>query len=975
MSSTSFNVIRKHSLDATGVRIKELTQALATARSKLEGSQLETDDVRSQGRMDHSTIKLNDQRLSFGTVINADNTDFFYEFPNEPDLDKLKVWIMLDHLGARVRDISGFQNDAYVSGHPTLRRAYLNLGFQQLDTSPATPVMLFNSGTDVVSQTDGEYIWVPDNESIQFTKFDDGFSIHFRFNCLNFAQHYTNDGGRYSRRFASKTDNIDTDGWSVLVYASSDTPNMGGIEFEIMDNGIEYARKTYGYSVGLWYQVVVTYDPKAGNTSAERIKIYTGGNENAVDSTFGTILSTTTNLRIGARSSGTGFFHGYIHDFRLYMGKVLTQEEVTNLNNNELTIDNIEKGHVFVVQYALIQQIIKSKKHKWLIVGRIVKTKVHKFNTIEQIVQNRVHKYSILQRVLPLRTHKYTIVELVQRLLTIVYDQGGLVTITKKHKYNIQNKITASKTHKYNIGMEGLQTQYKRFAKSTTAGSNITQEITYNYTPQAIIVWSDGSTADNAFSDQFATYYGFSDGTNHGCVSGISKDNLSDSDTFSGHKDNRVISLVDNTVRGMVAEATVSFSDSKAIFNWTTNDNRAVYIHTMAIWNAENIEVKNFTTGTSSTGNIQYSLNNSSMTPTTLLTLNHDNVSGWGDTSTSYAISMGAAISATKQFSVCNESEDAQGVTDVNTSYYTDHCLVAVDDDTGTIEYSAKLSSFGQGTFTLNYTNAPTSSTYKFTVLAINHPYVDIGMVTQPAGSTGTQVVNVDINENTPVCIMMFSNKQTSGTRIDDCHISIGAASSTADQGLIVSHDTDDVSTSVSARQNKTGSILKNITSAATASSSTTHAEAAVSAMNTADQFTLNWTTVADSTARKSHYIVFGSGSSSPPSSAPTITDRSPLPNATNVPVDANIVITFSEAMDPNYVGGTWFQLRKTSDMQTIISAAEVLNPNNVVTVNPSANMDSGTSYTMTVVGGASGVRDLEGYTLAANVSWSWTTA
>ena len=99
MSSSGFNVIRRHSSDAASIRIKELTQELAKQRSDLAGSQLETDDVRSQGRMDHSTIKLNDERLKFITTLTV-NTDFFYEFPTEPDFNFLKVWFMMDHLGA-----------------------------------------------------------------------------------------------------------------------------------------------------------------------------------------------------------------------------------------------------------------------------------------------------------------------------------------------------------------------------------------------------------------------------------------------------------------------------------------------------------------------------------------------------------------------------------------------------------------------------------------------------------------------------------------------------------------------------------------------------------------------------------------------------------------------------------------------------------------------------------------------------------
>lgn len=862
MSSSSFNVIRRQSFDKVGIRIKELTQQLATNRSKLEGSQLETDDIRSQGRMDHSTIKLNDERLSFGTVLSSSNTDFYYELPNEPDLKYLKVWFMLDHLGARLRDISGFGNDAFISGHPTLRRAFLNLGFQQLEASAATPVMQFNSGTDVVSQTDGEYIWIPDNESIQFTKYNDGgFSVHFRFNCSNFDSHHTAIGGLFSRRFASKTDDLNN-GWNILVYPTGTIVNgvalNGGVEVEIKDNGIEYARRTVGYSAGFWYQVVVTYDPSAGPTSEDRIKIYTGGFETSLTSTFGTILSPTTNLRIGARTSSTGFFHGFIHDFRMWFGKVLTQQEVTNINQNELTIEAIPKSHSFIIQYALVQTPIAKKIHKWITVGRIIKVKSHRFNVIELVVANKIHKWISFHRITPLRTHKYTIVELVMRLLTIVYDQGGRITTSKTHKFSIKTKLTVTKTHRYNVG--GLQTQYQRFVKSTTAGSNITQAITFTSTPKALIVWSDGTAVDNTFSNDVVLNYGFSDGIHHACVTGMSEDGQTTSDTFSGHKSNRVIAFTNENTPSTtpLAEATVSFSSNQAVFNWTTNDTRATYIHCLAIWGIDNVEVKTFEAGTTTTGNHVYSFNNTNMNSTLLHTITTSTTDGWA-TSQGQSVSIGAATSAAKQFSVINVNKDNVNPSDTYTSYYTVSTVVGFDDDTGNEELEGSLSSIGTGTFTLNWTNAPPTTTRVFSVLAIDSPNVDIGIITQRSG-TGTQVVNTDTNVSTVRGLMLFSNAQTSGATASAMQLMIGGASGTGStaQGLVLTGENDAKSPTETGRINKTGKVIKTITPTSTVASTTTTSEADLSSLSTQNQFTLNWTT-ADSTARKHHYIVFGS--------------------------------------------------------------------------------------------------------------------
>lgn len=858
MSSSSFNVIRRHSLDATNVRIKELTQELARQRSDIAGSQLETDDVRSQGRMDHSTIKLNDERLKFITTLNAASTDFFYEFPTEPDFNNLKVWFMLDHLGARMRDMSGLGNDAYIAGHPTLRRAGLDLGFQQTSAgggTSATPVMLFNSGTDVVSQNNGEYIWIPDNPSIQFTQFTTGFTITFRFNCLDFNAHIHPEFGSFGRRFASKSDNA-TNGWNLIVYPTNVEGTQGGVEFQIVHDNITYKRRTTGYLSNTWYQVVITYNPAAA-TADQRIKIYTAGTENSVTGITTLTLPPSTNLRIGARSSDSGFFYGYIHDFRLYMDKVLTQTEITNINQNEMTIDNITKGHVFVVQYAMVSQAMRSRTHKYNIGGSIERDRIHKFNVTSKITRTRTHKYNVLDDIARTRTHKFNLLNATTRIRTHKYHMEGVITVTRTHKYNLNGVVTTTKTHKYNIG--GLQTQYLRFQKSTTTGSNITQDITFNGKPQALIVWSNGSIVDNTQEDDLALYYGFSNGVNHACVSGLSKDALTTTDTFSGHKTDKVISLMTTTVGSMTSEATVSFIDTNtARFTWTTNDNRAVYIHCLAIWGVNNADVVSHTVGTSATGNRTYALNNTGMTPTFIHTISNMSPADW---STAYgiSISMGAATSASKQFSVGMVSVDAQATTDTASYYDTTNCIVGLDDDSTTVvESTATLVSFAQGQFTVNWTDAPVS-TKVFSALVLDSPNIDVGTFTQPS-VTGNQTVNTATTVNAVKGLMLFNNrKDTSGlTAVGAMSIGGGSGTGAGQNGVISVVETDAAADSNCVKYQGVNRVIRTQTGNAVAASSVMSTEATLNALGT-DQFTVNWGTV-DATLRKVHYIVFGDG-------------------------------------------------------------------------------------------------------------------
>jgi hypothetical protein len=868
LSSSGFDVIRKHARDAASIRIKELAQELARVRSQNNDSRLETDDVRSQGRMDHSTIKLNDERLKMGTTLSSSNSDFFYEFPTEPDLDKLKVWLMLDHLGSKIRDMSGFANDARVIGHPTLRRAPLDLGFQQQSSSPATPVMLFNSGTDVVSATNGEYIWIPDNPSIRFTGFSGGFSVTLRFNCLDFNSHALTGGGFVFRRIVSKTDTTlvgddtttPTDGWQLIAVKSTDGLSRG-IVFQVMWNSVTYQKTWFGFNTDAWYQLIATFDKTAGLTAANRIKLYVAGvSGGVVDTTNVFFLPLHPNLRIGARDTVSGFFRGYIHDFRLYLDKVLTQTEVTNLNTNEMTIDNIPKGHVFIIQHAMFNQSMVSKTHKYHIIGKVIKTKRHRFNVLKRVLRSKTHKFTILIGVVKTKTHKFSILNKVTMTKTHKYNMGGTVRIEKTHKYNILQKITTTKTHRYAIG--GLQTQYQRFTKSTTAGSNVQQAITFNSTPQAIIVWSDASTVDNTYTNDVVVNYGFSDGTNHACVTGLSEDGQTTTDTFGGFKDNRVIAFTDENTPSTtpLAEATVSFSSNQAVFNWTTNDTRANYIHCLALWGMNNVEVKTFLNDTTSTGNKIYTLNNTSMTPKLLHTITVNTSGSTWTTSNAMNISIGAATSASKQFSVANVCEDGQASADTYTAYYTDHVLVGHDDDTGSLEMSAQFVSFGTGNgqFTLNWTDPRSVTNIPFGVLAIDSPNVDVGMITQPA-ATGTQVVNTGTNVDTFAGLMVFSNAQTSTGTLNASQLMIGGASGTGStaQGVIVAGENDAASPTETAKVNRTGKVIRTIAPNNAVASTTTTSEADLSAIGTQDQFTLNWTT-ANATARKFHYIVFG---------------------------------------------------------------------------------------------------------------------
>jgi hypothetical protein len=110
-----------------------------------------------------------------------------------------------------------------------------------------------------------------------------------------------------------------------------------------------------------------------------------------------------------------------------------------------------------------------------------------------------------------------------------------------------------------------------------------------------------------------------------------------------------------------------------------------------------------------------------------------------------------------------------------------------------------------------------------------------------------------------------------------------------------------------------------------------------------------------------------------PDTTPPTVTGVSPANGATGVNRGANVTATFSEAMTASTITTSTIQLRNPSN--TLIAAAVSYNAStHVATLNPNSNLAATTTYTATVVGGSSGVKDSAGNALATNFTWSFRT-
>jgi len=99
----------------------------------------------------------------------------------------------------------------------------------------------------------------------------------------------------------------------------------------------------------------------------------------------------------------------------------------------------------------------------------------------------------------------------------------------------------------------------------------------------------------------------------------------------------------------------------------------------------------------------------------------------------------------------------------------------------------------------------------------------------------------------------------------------------------------------------------------------------------------------------------------------PTITLSDPLADATGIARNKEIVLTFSETMDPLTLNASTFSLRQgTTDISGTVSYSGTM-----ATFTPASFLTAGLEYTATITAGG---KDLAGNALASNSVWSFTT-
>ena len=106
---------------------------------------------------------------------------------------------------------------------------------------------------------------------------------------------------------------------------------------------------------------------------------------------------------------------------------------------------------------------------------------------------------------------------------------------------------------------------------------------------------------------------------------------------------------------------------------------------------------------------------------------------------------------------------------------------------------------------------------------------------------------------------------------------------------------------------------------------------------------------------------------------APSVESTSPLDSAEGVSSTATVRATFSEPMQAGSIDAATFVLRDSAGNE-VASTVQYVSSTRSAILTPSSPLAGNARYVATVKGGPSGVADLAGNRLGADVSWSFTT-
>lgn len=397
-----------------------------------------------------------------------------------------------------------------------------------------------------------------------------------------------------------------------------------------------------------------------------------------------------------------------------------------------------------------------------------------------------------------------------------------------------------------------LLTEKGTFVKKNGTGS---QEVnlTGAFQPKVLWLWSTGSTTNATYAEHYQCTYGFSDGTNDTCIINNSEDGGAATDCSGCVRSDSIIAFQNTaTPATITARADVTTFDADGFtLNWAVGDTTLSIIHYMAVGGTDitNVLVKQVTNPTAAGNRAETGVGFQG----DFLQVLYPGIGSVGNLTvntmnTNAYFMVGAATSSTARWSFGSSAENSAGTSDTYNRKEITRCLAGWNnaDGTTTSMNEADFVSWSSTGFTLNWSNMFVSFTGPVAYLIIKGGLWDVGNGTAPSTAT-TQNVSITAARN-PKAVMLFTWGDTtvaSGAAAEpDARIAIGGGDSALNEGCTSVHDLDAQATAeITSRISLNTKIIRAHTATATATSSTTLAEADLSSVSTPGQFTLNWTT------------------------------------------------------------------------------------------------------------------------------------
>jgi hypothetical protein len=430
-----------------------------------------------------------------------------------------------------------------------------------------------------------------------------------------------------------------------------------------------------------------------------------------------------------------------------------------------------------------------------------------------------------------------------------------LVSQTSIQKYNLNAYVSATSIQKYHLIPQPALVKFGTITLDATSGAHT--QTTYanelGWRPQGMIIWGTGQTADGTVAD-----------ANMGI--GMTKDNATGdwgyfgsqgdagatiTDTGTESNSNDCIMITDTWATSRLVQGSLNFQDNGFDIVYTTKTNTTQYKLNYFAFRSPHIEqiYCGFQAIPASTGN--WNITNVGFQGS-IAFFGGGGIGVNASTGGMPVPSIGVAMNSSKQWAVCTAADNSIPSNNARRQR-TDRCLQAINTVTGFPNNAAEISFTNWLSNGLSL-NVIATDNDDMQLMVIKGGDWDIGTFDQPT-SQGDQIVETtNPSLNVKGALFCSFNAAATTNAVDHHRFTLGGGDGTNECCSWIGA-TDNVSTSIARRDQSTTKCIRMLEEVT--GSANLVAEADLSDVSTAGEYTLNWPNV-DATARQVCWLVLG---------------------------------------------------------------------------------------------------------------------